>query len=66
LSLWGFDVLEIKKWGFYRDLNFIVEKLKEYNGSFSFGGKLIDSLSMGKVSFFIPLTDFMVIARKRK
>lgn len=61
----GFNVLEIKTWGFERDLSFISEKLSIYNGHiykvFDF---LIKFLKIENKSVYLPLTDMMIVARK--
>jgi 2-polyprenyl-3-methyl-5-hydroxy-6-metoxy-1,4-benzoquinol methylase len=65
LERWNFEVIKIKRWGFYRDLNFMVEKLAGYDKSFSFGGKLLRSFSLGEASLFWPFADFLVVAKKK-
>lgn len=62
----GFEVLTIKTWGFERDFNFIAQKLKLYNSLVAkifFG--VISALGLRHKSIYLPLTDMMVVARKK-
>lgn len=63
----GFEVVDIKIWGFVRDLDFVSEKIYDYN---KFVGilmaKAVKFLKLGKVNIYLPITDMMVILRKEK
>lgn len=61
----NFKVINIKPWGFYRDLNFIMEKLQDYSPFFIWMNKLISFTGIQKLSFFIPLTDSIIVAQKK-
>jgi SAM-dependent methyltransferase len=60
----GFEVVEIIPWGFYRNLRFISDKLGNYGHMFTYLGKIINFLGINNISFFFPMTDFMVVGKK--
>lgn len=61
----GYDVLEVKNWGFYRNVGYCVDQIARYNHPIY---KVADSLSrflnLRNKSFFFPIIDMFVIARK--
>lgn len=63
----GFKVVEIKNWGFVRNLNFIAVKLAVYN---KLAGRLFNGvikiLNIGSINIYFPLIDMMVVLKKVK
>lgn len=62
----GFKVVEIRAWGFERDLGFVADKIRLY---FPPLGALLkittDFLKISDKSIYLPLTDMMVVATKK-
>lgn len=60
----GFKIIKIMPWGFVRDLDFIAGCLKNYSPLFASLGPLFKFLRISKKSFFFPMIDCLVIAKK--
>lgn len=62
----GFVIVEIKPWGFERDLNFIADKIHFYLPPLGTLFKIITKfLKISDRSIYLPLTDMMVVATKK-
>lgn len=61
----NFKVIEIKPWGFYRNLGFIAEKLDNNSPFFYLIKKIILMTGLQNLSFFLPLTDSIIVAQKK-
>lgn len=60
----NFEVVEIKPWGFYRNLDFIFSKLSVYSPLFLPIRKILQRLGVSNLNFFFPLTDCIIVAKK--
>ena len=61
----GFKVIEIKTWGFERDLKFMGTKLSLYLPTLGrFINIILKKLKLENRSIYLPLTDMMVVAQK--
>jgi 2-polyprenyl-3-methyl-5-hydroxy-6-metoxy-1,4-benzoquinol methylase len=58
-----FDVIEIRKWGFVRSLDFIFSKLAIRLPGLRNFNKLFKMIGISNLSFFIPGIDFLVVAK---
>lgn len=62
----GFKVIKTETWGFERDLNFLTKKASIYLPSIDrILLPLLKLLHLENLSIYLPITDMMVIARKR-
>lgn len=61
----GLKVELIKQWGFVRDLDFVLERMTVYSSVFILIRKLTRFIGLSKLTLFFPLTDFILVARKR-
>jgi 2-polyprenyl-3-methyl-5-hydroxy-6-metoxy-1,4-benzoquinol methylase len=66
LSQVGFKSIKTHPWGFYRSLGFIAHKLQIYTPYAKYLMKILQTTKLAKISFYCPLTDFMVVAQKDK
>lgn len=61
----NFEVIEVRPWGFYRNLDFIFNKIQIYSSIFLLLERILTSFTRLKnMTFFIPLTDSIIVAKK--
>jgi len=66
LSSSNFEVISYEKWGFYRSLDFILEKLQNYSNFFKIVRNFIHLTPIKNFSFFFPFTDSLIVAKKNE
>jgi len=62
----GFELIAVKSWGFVRNVDFILLKLSHYSKLFVGLAKLSRRMGISGLTAFFPLTDFIVVARKKQ
>jgi len=61
----GFKLINIKQWGFRREMQFLTNKLKESSSPLHrSAGTIFELMPFKKASFFLPMVDMMVVAQK--
>lgn len=65
LESYGFEVITMVSWGFVRDINFLLSKLAHYSVGLSGPFGIIRKFKFVHKAAFFPLTDYMVVARKK-
>lgn len=61
----GFEVVEIKQWGFIRTLGFISKVLEKYSKVFEIVTTFLNFTKLSNIAPFFPMIDVLVIARKK-
>lgn len=61
----GFTVIDVKGWGFYRNLGFVSQKLTAFSKTFRLLKRILEIFNLHDKSFFIPLTDLIIVAQKK-
>lgn len=62
----GYEILDIKPWGFYRNIEYCVDQIARYNKTlYRFTDRLVNFLSLKKKTFFFPIINMIVVSRKR-
>lgn len=65
LNKHGFDVVDVRSWGFVRSLGFVSSKLSKQSKPCRFIDRLVQKTYVKNIKMFFPFTDFLVTARKR-
>lgn len=67
LKIVGYEVIEIKQWGFYRNLEYCLDQIARYNKTLHYLFNQFSSIfRLENKSLFFPIIDMMVIAKKNK
>ncbi len=62
----GYELIDVKNWGFYRNIGYCVDQIARYNQHiYKAADYLTRFLNLRNRSFFLPIIDMFVVARKR-
>lgn len=61
----GFELIEIKQWGFTRTFEFISKVLEKYSPVFKATTAMLNFTGLGNIPVFFPMIDVLVVCRKK-
>lgn len=59
------EILETKPWGFVRSVGFLLDRMVVFSPIFRPIRSIMEKIGFAKLTVYLPLTDFMIIAKKR-